>query len=120
MLPHPHLPLDVNGQCYLVGQKPSKKPAVTRALGFWMLLDVEMVEAGESEPRPQILRPWHYMFSLAFVLTVRLPTGRGGERRFRWFFFLFPGQVGRELVLVDPERPEGLRTSQSSGQRLAL
>ena len=31
---------------------------------------------GESNPRPQILRPWHYMFSLVFVLTFRLPTGR--------------------------------------------
>lgn len=31
---------------------------------------------GESNPRPQILRPWHYMLSLVLVLTFRNPTGR--------------------------------------------
>lgn len=34
---------------------------------------------GELNPRPQILRPWYYMLSVVFALTVANPTRRAGN-----------------------------------------
>jgi hypothetical protein len=56
----------------------SKGPEMNPSPGVWW-------RRGESNPRPQILRPWPYMLSLVFDLTLRNPTGRaanGGSGEF--------------------------------------
>lgn len=77
------------------------------------LNQLEWWRRGESNPRPQVLRPWYYMRSLVFVLTGCNPTGRVDKRR-SWLGFsdVAPGVPCRELMLSRPlKRPDGLWNS---------
>ena len=56
-----------------------KRPGwIIRALLVWW-------SRRESNPRPQALRPWHYMLSPVIDLTVLVPTGRVSNGGPAWF-----------------------------------